>query len=50
MANDTCAVCGASSFKTCACPWDKPFTSWPAELIRRMRGNFTHGSSPHPNS
>lgn len=48
--NDTCACCGASDFRRCACPWGKPFSAWPAHLLASIKRGFTHGSSPHPNS
>jgi len=27
----SCSVCGATNFRKCNCPWDKPFQTWPPQ-------------------
>jgi hypothetical protein len=41
----TCSVCGNSSYKKCACPWQKPFQDWPIDLLRMIGARIGHTPS-----
>lgn len=40
---DMCSLCGRPDFRSCGCPWQKPFSLWPHQLLAKVKSAVSGG-------